>query len=328
MTLKEIARMANVSPSAVSRYLNGGSLSPAKRAAIRRVVEQTGYYPNQAAHTLRTGRVKQVGIIVPRIHSQSVSQVTDGANSLLSQHGYLPVLGSTGEKTEQEERYLEMMQAYHMAGVILMATSVTQSQVRLYRSCSIPLVITGQNVPEFNCVYHDDFNAMRELTGRLLARGRREICYIGVSEDDPAVGLNRRRGAQAALSAAGLDGNAMPTATATFDVEGGYQCMRRLLEARPEVDGVACATDTIAHGALMALREAGRGVPEDVSIVSVGDDWADLVSTPQMTTARLYQTECGRDAAGILLQMIGQEERAAPARQIMLGYTILDRGSV
>ena len=320
--------MAQVSPSAVSRFLNGGSLSREKREAIREVIEQTGYRPDQVAHTLRTGHIRQVGVLVPRIHSQSVSQVIDGVSSVLSQADYLPVLGNTGERVDRERRYLEMMQSYHMAGAILMAAALSPPQIRLYQSCRIPLVVTGQIVPELDCVYHDDFNAMRELSERMVRRGRRRICYIGVREEDPAAGLARRQGAQSALSAAGLDGERMPREVSSFDLEGGMACMGRLLERCPDLDGVLCATDTIAQGAMLTLRQSGRRIPEEVSVAGIGDDWADLVSLPCLTTARLYQTECGREAASMLLKRLERGERWGPVRQVMLGYTILERGSI
>ncbi len=328
MTLKEVARLANVSASAVSRYFNGGSLSEEKSRAIRAVIEKTGFQPNQLAHTLRTGRVRQVGVIVPRIHSSAVSQVTAGINSVLAREGYLLVIGSAGGDIRQESRYLDMMQSYQMAGVILMATSVTPEKQALYRACSIPLVITGQQFEGLDCVYHDDFHAMRELAACMIRRGRRFIGYIGVSEDDPAVGQLRRQGAQAALREAGLDADAMPIVTASFQMESGHEAMVRLLSEHPELDGVLCATDVIAHGALLALHEAGRRVPDDISIAGIGDDRADRISVPQLSVARLYQTECGRDAAAYLLQRLEAPGRGGPARQSMLGYTIIERGSI
>ena len=81
MTIREIAQMAGVSTAAVSRYLNSGSLSEEKRRAIRAVIEQTGYKPDTAAQTLRTGRVNQIGVIVPKLHSDSVSQVAGGCSA-------------------------------------------------------------------------------------------------------------------------------------------------------------------------------------------------------------------------------------------------------
>ena len=102
MTISDIAKMAGVSSAAVSRYLNGGPLSEQKREAIREVVEKTGYRPDAAAQTLRTGRVNQIGVIAPSISSQSVGQITAGIASELDQQNYLILLGNT-ELDEQRE---------------------------------------------------------------------------------------------------------------------------------------------------------------------------------------------------------------------------------
>lgn len=326
MTVKDVARLAGVSPSAVSRYFNNGPLSQEKRAAIQIVIDKTGYYPNQAAHTLRTGRVRQVGVLVPRIHSDAVSQITSGVAEVLDRQGYLPVLGATLRDTDREGRYLEIMQAFHVAGMILMASVVTEELIALYRACPVPLVITGQRIPGFHCVFHDDFNAMRDLAVRMLRRGRERFAYIGVDDRDIAVGRERLRGAREALYTAGRNAEEMPVAVSDFDWESGRARMRELLANFPETDAVLCATDTIAQGAMLALREAGRRVPEDVSIAGIGDDWTDLISFPRMSAARLNQTRCGREAASILLRLL--EHPASGPWQIMLGYQIVDRGSI
>ena len=95
MTISDIARMAGVSSAAVSRYLNGGPLSEQKRVAIHEVIEKTGYRPDMAAQTLRTGKVNQVGVITPSISSYSVGQITAGIVSELDKHRYLMLLGNT-----------------------------------------------------------------------------------------------------------------------------------------------------------------------------------------------------------------------------------------
>lgn len=328
MTLKEVAQLAGVSPAAVSRYLNGGSLSEEKSRKIRQTIEATGYRPNQAAQTLRTGYRKQVGVIVPRIDSYTVSRVTAGIHEGLAARDYMPVLGCSDLRDDLELQYLDMMQANHVAGIILMGTSLTPAKLEAFRACAVPLVITGQNVPGLPCIHHDDFNAMRELTGLVLARGRRRLGYLGVSERDQATGVARRQGVQEAMAAAGLDPDQLVCVQTTFRLESGYQGAKQLLELRPDLDGVLCATDQIAHGALRALQEAGRKVPEEISIAGVGDDWADLISNPKLTTVRLYHQECGRDAAEILLQMIEDKDRTRPVRQIKLGYTLLQRESI
>ena len=110
--------------------------------------------------------------------------------------------------------------------------------------------------------------------------------------------------------------------------------MLELLEKYPDLDSVVCATDVIAHGAMKALREKGRRIPEDVKIAGIGNNWADLVSQPELTTVQLYQKRCGSEAARLLLKLIGREEQdAGPDSEeepgnVMLSYRIIERGSV
>ncbi len=328
MTIKEVARLAGVSPAAVSRYLNGGSISPEKSERVRKAIEETGYRPNPMAQTMRTGRINQVGIIVPRLYSDSVSQITAGASCKLFEQGYMTLLGCTEHDPETEIRYLQVMQESQVAGIILMGAELTPKIADVIRSCRVPVVITGQNFEEFPCVYHDDFHALRDLTRLLIEKGRRRIVMIGAPEKDIAAGLNRRRGAEQALLDAGLNAAAMPYEVTDFEPRGGREAMERLLQRYPDLDGVVCATDTMAMGAIQALREAGKDIPRDVSVVGVGDNWVDTVSVPGLTTAHLFFRQCGEEAAGLLLDLLDSDQEGGRARQIRLQYLIVERGSV
>ena len=168
MTISDIAKMAGVSSAAVSRYLNGGPLSEQKREAIREVVEKTGYRPDAAAQTLRTGRVNQIGVIAPSISSQSVGQITAGIASELDQQNYLILLGNTELDEQRELGYLTAMQRNHVAGIILLGCYYSPQLARAFKACRVPLVVTGQRFPEVPCVYNDDRSAARELAQRML----------------------------------------------------------------------------------------------------------------------------------------------------------------
>ena len=161
MTISDIAKMAGVSSAAVSRYLNGGPLSEQKREAIREVVEKTGYRPDAAAQTLRTGRVNQIGVIAPSISSQSVGQITAGIASELDQQNYLILLGNTELDEQRELGYLTAMQRNHVAGIILLGCYYSPQLARAFKACRVPLVVTGQRFPEVPCVYNDDRSAAR-----------------------------------------------------------------------------------------------------------------------------------------------------------------------
>lgn len=328
MTISDIAKLAGVSSAAVSRYLNGGPLSEQKRAAIHAVVEQTGYRPDSAAQTLRTGRVNQVGVIVPSISSQSVGQVTAGIASELNAKGYMLLLGNTDQEEQREVEYLAAMQRNHVAGMILMGGAYTPQLASALKGSRVPVVITGQRFPELPCVYNNDREATRELAQRMLARGHKKLVYIGSSERDIAMGLERRLGVQDALSAAGMPSEVPRVCCNKLTFEEGERCMTELLTCCPELDGVICVTDVVALGALSALKAAGRQVGKQVSLAGVGDNWAGAVTEPGLTTVHFYQKQVGVEAARLLLQMLEHSGEQEPLRQITLGYQVVERGSI
>lgn len=329
MTISDIAKLAGVSSAAVSRYLNGGPLSEQKRAAIHAVVEQTGYRPDSAAQTLRTGKMNQVGVIVPSISSQSVGQITAGIASELDAKGYMLLLGNTDQDEQRELGYLTTMQRNHVAGIILLGSVYSPQIASAIKSCRVPVVVTGQRFPEIPCVYNNDRDATRELTQRMLDRGRRRIVYIGSSEKDIAVGLERRLGVQDALQQAGRNGDQLPWVCCNkLTFEEGKRCMAELLHCCPDLDGVVCATDTLALGAMRVLKDAGRQVGREISLAGVGDNWTGSVTEPGLTTVHFYQKQVGVEAARMLLQMLEHEGSAEPVRQITLGYQVVERGSI
>ncbi len=328
MTIKEVARLADVSSAAVSRYLNGGPLSKEKKARIKKAIEETGYRPNLMAQTMRTGKINQIGIILPKIYSESASRIVSGIAEELYEENYMTVLGCTETDAARELRYIDIMQNNRVAGLILMGTTMTEEKAEAMRNCSIPLVVTGQNFPGFPCVYHDDFHAVKDLTELMLRKGRKKIVYLGVTEEDAAAGISRRKGAQAALEDAGLDGENMPRICTSFDAEGGFWAMTELLEAYPDLDGVVCATDSIALGAMNALKSKGIQVPEQVSIAGVGDSWAGTVAHPTLTSVHLHYRQCGMYAARMLLKLVNEEQEGKIVRQMMLDYSIVERGSI
>ena len=337
MTIKEVARLAGVSSAAVSRYFNGGPLSKDKKERIARAIEKTGFRPNLMAKTMRTGKVRQVGIILPRIFSESVNQVMDGIAGELLERDYLTLIGYLDTRTDREMQYLELMQSNRVAGIILMGTTLSDIKKLSLENCSLPLVITGQKFDGLHCVYFDDRNGVREMVERMIRKGRKRFVYIGVLEEDAAAGLCRREGMQQALREAGLDAENVPRRISEFTSEGGYEAMLELLEERPDLDAVMCATDVIAHGAMKALKEKGRKIPGDVSIAGVGDNWADIMSDPTLSTVKLEHRQCGQEAARMLLRLIGEDGAGsaadsgpgnAPDQNIMLGYTIVERGSI
>ena len=327
MTMKELARLAGVSPAAVSRYLNGGSLSQEKRKIIQKAIEKTGYQPDLAAQMLRTRTTDLVGLIVPKLDSESVSRLAAGATSVLLADGYICQFGVSDNDPEKELSYLHLFQNRSLAGVILLGTVMTPELESFLQNAAIPVVVVGQKFKGVPCVYHDDYGAALELCRLVLRRGRRKPVWIGAIEQDLAAGQARRQGIQAGLREAGFDPEALPMEISTFDVAGGRAAMERLLKRVPDLDAVLCATDRMAFGAMQVLEQAGKRLPADVSVTGIGDSGTCELVRPRLTTAHYYYRTCGETAARLLAELINSET-PGPVQQVMLSYTIQERESV
>lgn len=193
MNIGSIAEMAGVSRAAVSRYFNNGYISEKKREAIRQVVEETGYRPSVQAQTLRTKRTKMIGVIVPKIASASIGRIVEGILSMINENGYQMLLAVTQNDPKKELEYLDAFSEKQVDGVILLGTVFQAEHKKILRNLSVPVVIVGQQVSGYNCVFHDDYHAFYDLTRLFFERGRKKLGYIGAVQQDVAVGAERYR---------------------------------------------------------------------------------------------------------------------------------------
>lgn len=320
MTIAEIAQRAGVSKAAVSRYLNNGYISSEKREAIRRVIEETGYIPSQQAQTLRTGKSRMIGVIVPRIDSEAVSRVVAGISRIFEEQGYRLLLANTENRMDKELEYLEVFRTGNVDGVLLVATILSPAHRKAVQACSVPVVLLGQQMDGVTCVYHDDRGAAYAVTRLMLQGGRKKLGYIGVTQRDRAAGASRRAGFLDALHEAGLEETASRMEQSDFSIDGGYAAAERMLQRAIDVDGIFCATDSIAIGAMNRLEQYGRRVPEDVALAGIGHSRLGELIRPRLTTAHYYYQTSGEEAAKDLIEMI--EQGIDRKKQLKLGFEI------
>ena len=325
MNIGDIAEMAGVSRAAVSRYLNNGYISAEKRERIRKVIEETGYKPSVMGQTLRTKKTKLIGVVLPRINSDTISSIVAGIGSVLHESGYEMLLASTDNNPEKELDFLRIFSNDRVDGVILIATVFTKEHKSILKAMSIPVVVVGQLMPGFTSIYHDDYGAGAALARHLLETGRRRIGFIGVLREDVAVGLNRYLGYRDTLQKAGCIVTPEQSVIADFSVASGYEKMETLLARYPDPDAVICATDSIAVGALKYLKETGRNVPGDIAVTGFGDNTISGVTTPPVTTVHLHYRTSGETAAEKILAMLSGKERATA--EIKLSFELVRRGS-
>ncbi len=321
MNIADIAKMAGVSSAAVSRYFNNGYISEEKKEAIRAVVEKTGYRPSIQAQTLRTRRTMMIGVIAPKMASYSVGSMVDGMLSTLNESNYHMVLAVTQNDPKKEIDYLKAFNDKQVDGVILIATVFTQAHRRALSQMKVPVVIVGQQLAGYNCVYHDDYHAMYDMTKQVLDSGRINPAYIGVTMQDTAVGSERYRGYYDALLDSGRSNLADRFVTADFSFKGGMQAAQRLLQKVPQMDALICATDTIALGAMEALKQNGKKVPQDICVTGQGDMEVSRLANPSLLTIHYPYSESGQLSARMLIDRLTNTD--LPIQEVKLGYSLV-----
>jgi len=325
MNISEFAKAAGVSKSAVSRYFNDGYLSGDKKKLIEEAIEKTGYMPSIYAQNVKTKITKLVGVIIPKLSSESCARITDGISEVLNEHGYQILLGNTSNNPQKEVEFLELFRKNRVDGVIFLASIFTSQHKTVLKKMRIPVVIVGQQYKGFCCVCHDDFGAAYALTELMIKRGRTRPAYIGVTNDDKAAGQERKEGFLKALEDNNIAVNEKHIKIAEFNMSSGYEKASKILKKGNMPDCIFCATDNIAAGAMLYCLENSIKIPEDIMLASIGDSSICKTTAVTFTSARLHYKTAGAEAAEMLLSSL--KKKASVPKIMKLDYEIIERNS-
>ncbi|KGI85448.1 LacI family DNA-binding transcriptional regulator [Exiguobacterium aurantiacum] len=305
-TINEIASKAGVSRTTVSRVLNdSGYVSEAARLRVLKVIEETGYVPSESAKSLRTKKSKVVGVVLPKISTETSSRLVKGIDDVLAAKGYQILLVNTNLSIEKETESLRLLKSRNVDGIILSATHVSNELQNVLKETNVPNVVVGQPYPEMYNVVFDDFSAAKELTKKLIENGHKKIAYLGVADTDYSVGVMRRGGVRSALEEANIQLPLEWDWSGTFDIQSGQDGMKAIIEAglgHPDV--VIAATDRLAVGAFEYLKQKRIEVPKEVLLAGMGTSELSRYVIPSLLTIDFPIEEAGKSAAELLLTQI------------------------
>ncbi|KES08363.1 LacI family transcriptional regulator [Streptomyces toyocaensis] len=330
-TLEEVAALAGVGRGTVSRVINNAAgVKDSTRRAVQRAIAELGYVPNLAARSLAGRRADAVALVMTEpdwrqfgepFFSEIVRSVGDALTDTEVQ------LLLTLVRTDAERRRLvEYARGGRVDGVMLMSVHAEDALPDMLAEVGLPTVLLGRRSGDEAVTYVDADNAggARSAVAHLLGLGRRSIATI-TGPSDMYVAQCRLRGYREALERAGAESDAAWTAEGDFSAESGHRAMAELLSRAPEIDGVFAASDTMAAGALNALRAAGRRVPEDVAVIGFDDFPLAQHTDPKLTTVRQPLEDIGRTMVRLLLEEM--EEPAVAWRHVILRTELVLRDS-
>ncbi len=305
-SLHDVAKLAGVSKSTVSRVVNNEyGVKEATKIKVMKAVEECGYVVNQVAKDLKSQKTNLVGVIVPRMSSNAVALGVDGLSKVFEQAGKHVLLANSQMIPNKEVEFIQIFNQKRVEGILLYATHVDSQLVAAIHQSRAPVVVVGQDASLFNIpsIVHDDLRVGFEAGNRLLAAGCQYIGFIGVMGSDVAVDKLRSDGLIQALTMAGANELQFHT-HGEFSIESGYAQMKQLLVKYPQTDGVFCATDRIAIGAIKAIEECGKQPGKDIKVLGVGNDELGFISSPGLSTFNYAFDKAGENGAKMLLEII------------------------
>lgn len=308
VTLEMVARAAGVSPSTVSRILNGTAVvSDEKKAAVDEAVARLGFVPNPMARGLAGGRTLSVGVVTQAIDSPFYGGALRGVEDELSSAGYSPLFVSGHWNAAQEARSIEVLRSRRVDGIIVLTGRLSDAALATYAQ-SLPIVVTGRNLqaPGLYALNFDNFEGGRLATHHLLSLGHRRIAFIAGDTRHPDA-KERQRGYRAALEAAGVAFDPALVMPGQYHEDSGRMAVERLLDSRAGFTALFAANDQMAFGARLALHKRRLRVPEDVSLVGFDDLSSAMYTVPPLSTVHHPVYELGQIAASAMLQMLAGE---------------------
>jgi LacI family gluconate utilization system Gnt-I transcriptional repressor len=322
-TVKDVARIAGVSPITVSRALSAPDrLSAATLERVRGAIRETGYVPNLLAGGLRSARSKLVAAVVPTITGPVFLDTIQALTDALDARGYQLMLGQTGYRDSREDALIDAVIGRRPSGIVLTGMMRSAAGRRRLVASGIPVVETWDLTrTPIDMVVGFSHERIGESVARFLhARGRRRPAMVS---GDDARAVRRKDGFVRALRKLGIAEVPVEWVPAPTTLASGRAGLQRLLAAYPEVDAVAASSDLLALGVLMQAQSMGVAVPQRLAIVGLGDLSLLAGVTPALTTVRIDADRMGRLAAACIMDRA--EGREVPEPIVDVGFTIVER---
>lgn len=323
VTIDQVAQYARVSISTVSRVLNGRDrVHPQTRERILAAIDELHYQPSAFARGLATQRTSTLGFVIPNISDQFFLDFVRGVEETATAAGY-GLLITRQPSTTSDPRYLQLFTQRRVDGMILVGITMRRHEIEQIQQRGVPIALVlqdiGDTVPTFVV---DNYGGACAVVEHILQHGRRRIAYI-TGDDYTPDNAERLRGLRNTLAAYGLSLSPERIAHGTYSRGSGYQPMLQLLGLPEPPDAVFAANDQMAADALIAIRERGLRVPEDIAVVGFDDVPLASYLSPPLTTVHQPLYELGVAAARAVINAL--EGASVPMRTVLPTKLIVRR---
>lgn len=331
ITIYDIARELNVSPSTVSRALKDHhSIGKKTKKAVLKIVKRTGYKPNALAASLRSNKTNTIGVIMSEINRPFISSLISGVEIAANEAGYNVIISQSHDSFEKEVANAQSLYASRVEGLVvsLAMETLAYAHFQQYMENDIPVVFVDR-VPEeigSDKVIIDNFSAGFKATEHLIQQGCKRIAHFGGAQRRN-VYRERQKGYIEALRKYDLElDESLIINTYVTNSEEGFKMSRHLMSLDDPPDGIFSANDTAAVSAIQYAKCAGISVPEDLAVIGFNNDPISLIIDPALSTVTHPAVEMGKIAAHQILNHKENKE-IVKSRTTVLDTELIIRAS-
>ncbi|MDR5598555.1 LacI family DNA-binding transcriptional regulator [Paenibacillus larvae] len=301
-TIRDVAKHAGVSVATVSRVINEtGYVHKDTRKKVETAIRELHYTPNEVARSLYKRKSRLIGLLLPDITNPFFPELARGVEDEMQENDFRIIFGNSDENINKEKEYIQTFVQNNVVGVI---ASTNHPDTDTYRNLGIPVVFLDRTADNRPAVYADGREGGRIAAHEMIARGSRQITVMqGPDSIRPA--QDRYQSAAGVLGSQGIAFNMIQTTSFSFTEAGIWA--KELFERYPDTDGVIASNDIVATAVLHEALRLGKKVPEDVQIIGFDDIPLSSLLTPALTTIRQPAYDMGRASAGLLIQLLENE---------------------
>ncbi|QJU54677.1 LacI family DNA-binding transcriptional regulator [Herbiconiux sp. KACC 21604] len=329
--IEDVASLAGVSKATVSRALSGrGYVSADTRLRVEAAASSLGYVVSSSASSLVTGRTNNVGVIIPMISQWFFASILEGVERALLDRGYDLMLYNVTKTAEERTRVFEyFLVRKRVDAVIAVTLEITPEETQRMLALGKPIAGIGGPLEGIPTLSIDDVEAARLATEHLLLLGHRDIMHVGGDVDEQMdfhVHSKRLKGYMEALTGAGIRYDESSYAATPFDIPGGYRVGKQILgDPRRRPTAIFAAADEVAIGVILAARELGISVPDDLSVIGI--DNHPLAELFGLTSIEQRPDLQGEQAVDWVIRQLEQPGWAPPVNHTVLPVRLVMRSS-
>lgn len=331
VTIYDLARKLNISIATVSRALKDDPVVSKKtKKKIYDLAQEMGYRSNHFARNLRNQRTETIGVIIPRLNSYFMSTVIAGMEHTANQNGYNLIISQSSESSAKEKASAATMFNNRVDGLLvsLAYDSDDISHFAMFRKKNIPLIFFDRVAEDEDCtnVLIDNQKAAYEATQHLIGQGCKRIVHITASSKRN-VYADRLQGYKLALMEHDIKFRKEYVLPGDLSLDAGGEAAEKILKMKPMPDGIFVANDNCAVGCMIALKQAGIRIPEDIAFVGFNNDPVSKVVEPNLTTINYPGYEMGEVAARNLIDHLNGNASLYATNKIVLRSELIIRAS-